>query len=133
MLRLDNLSKRYGDYLVFQGLTHCFTSGCVALCEEEGSTGKSTLLNLIAGVLAPDSGDVWIDGHSLTKARVAYVPDNCLVFPKQTGRGLLEQVAAEKNVVLDAVTLELPMTWAWSRIWTSALNRSRPGRGARCS
>lgn len=112
MLRLDNLSKRYGDYLVFQGLTHRFTSGCVALCEED-STGKSTLLNLIAGAIAPDSGDVWIDGHSLThapqqaKARLAYVPDNCLVFPTQTGRGLLEQVAAEKNVALDEATLEL--------------------------
>jgi ATPase subunit of ABC transporter with duplicated ATPase domains len=49
VLRLDNLSKRYDDYLVFQGLTHCcFMPGCVALCEED-STGKSTLLNLIAG------------------------------------------------------------------------------------
>ncbi|MDF3860463.1 ABC transporter ATP-binding protein [Achromobacter denitrificans] len=54
-----------------------------------------------------------IDGHSLThapqqaKARLAYVPDNCLAFPTQTGRGLLEQVAAEKNVTLDEATLEL--------------------------
>jgi ABC-type multidrug transport system ATPase subunit len=84
----------------------------VALCEED-STGKSTLLNLIAGAIAPDSGDVWIDGHSLThapqqaKARLAYVPDNCLAFPTQTGRGLLEQVAAEKNVALDEATLAL--------------------------
>jgi ABC-2 type transport system ATP-binding protein len=112
MLRLDNLSKRYGDYLVFQGLTHRFTPGCVALCEED-STGKSTLLNIIASAITPDSGDVWIDGHSLTqapqqaKARLAYVPDNCLAFPTQTGRGLLEQVAAEKNVALDEATLEL--------------------------
>jgi len=100
------------DYLIFQGLTHRFTPGCVALCEED-STGKSTLLNLIAGVLPPDSGDVWIDCHSLThapqqaKARLAYAPDNCLAFPTQTGRGLLEQVAAEKNVALDEATLEL--------------------------
>ncbi|MGE8687536.1 MAG: ABC transporter ATP-binding protein [Achromobacter sp.] len=112
MLRIQQLSKRYGDFPVFQGLTHCFTPGCVALCEED-STGKSTLLNLIAGAIAPDSGDVWIDGHSLThapqqaRARLAYVPDNCLVFPTQTGRGLLEQVAAEKNAALDEATLEL--------------------------
>lgn len=112
MLRLDNLSKRYGDYLVFQGLAHCFTPGCVALCEE-GSTGESTLLNIIAEAFAPDSGDVWKDGHFLThapqqaKVRLAYVPDNRLVFPAQTGRGLLEQVAAEKNVALDEATLEL--------------------------
>ena len=35
------------------------------------------------------------------------MPDNCLAFPTQTGRGLLEQVAAEKNVALDEATLEL--------------------------
>ena len=112
MLRIENLSKRYGDYLVFQGLTHTFTPGCVALCEED-STGKSSLLNIIAGVIAPDSGDVWIDGHSMlhapaqAKARLAYVPDNCLLFPEMTGRGLLEKVAAEKSVALDEATLEL--------------------------
>lgn len=106
MLRIENLSKRYGDYLVFQGLTHTFTPGCVALCEED-STGKSSLLNIIAGVITPDSGDVWIDGHSMlhaptqAKARLAYVPDNCLLFPEMTGRGLLEEVAADKNVALD--------------------------------
>ena len=112
MLRIDNLSKRYGDHLVFQGLTHTFTPGCVALCEED-STGKSSLLGIIAGAIAPDGGDVWIDGHSLihaplqAKARLAYVPDNCLAFPAQTGRGLLEQVAAEKNTTLDDATLDL--------------------------
>jgi len=35
------------------------------------------------------------------------VPDNCLAFPTQTGRGLLEQVATEKNVALDEATLAL--------------------------
>ncbi len=112
MLRIDNLGKRYGDHCVFQGLTHTFGPGCVALCEEE-STGKSTLLNIIAGSIAPDEGDVWIDGHSLihtpqqAKARLAYVPDNCMAFPMQTGRGLLEQVAAEKNTMVDRDVLDL--------------------------
>jgi len=112
MLRIDNLTKRYGDHLVFKGLTHTFSPGCVALCEE-ASTGKSTLLGIIAGAVAPDAGDVWVDGHSLThsplqaKARLAYVPDDCLMFPTQTGRGLLEQVASAKNATLDDSVLDL--------------------------
>lgn len=112
MLRIDNLGKRYGDHLVFQGLTHTFQPGCLALCEED-STGKSSLLGIIAGAIAADAGEVWIDGHSLTRepaqarARLAYVPDNCLAAPMQTGRGLLEQVAAEKNAVLDASVFDL--------------------------
>jgi ABC-type multidrug transport system ATPase subunit len=112
MIRIDNLSKRYGDHLIFQGLTHTFSPGCMALCEED-STGKSSLLSILAGVMAPDAGDVWIEGHSLThaprqaKARLAYVPDNCLAFPSQTGRGLLEQVALEKNTTVDDTVLDL--------------------------
>ncbi len=112
MLRIDNLGKRYGDHPVFQGLTQTFQPGCVALCEED-STGKSSLLGIIAGAIAPDAGDVWIDGHSVTHApqralaRLAYVPDDCLAFPAQTGRGLLEQVAAEKHAALDDAVLDL--------------------------
>ena len=87
MLRIENLSKRYGDYLVFQGLTHTFTPGCVALCEED-STGKSSLLNIIAGVITPDSGDVWIDGHSMlhaptqAKARPLMCRTTACCFPR---------------------------------------------------
>lgn len=112
MLRLHNLSKRYDDHVVFQDLSHTFHAGCFALCEED-STGKSTLLNIVAGVLEPDEGDVVIDGHSmvesplLAKARLAFVPDNCMASPMQTGRELLEHVAAEKNVALDQDILDL--------------------------
>lgn len=112
MLRIDNLSKHYDDHLVFQGLTHTFSPGCFVL-GDENCTGKSTLLKIIAGVVAPDSGEIWIDGHSLrqtpeqAKLRVAYVPDNCLEFPMQTGRGLLEQIALDKHATLDDTVLGL--------------------------
>ena len=112
MLRINNLAKRYGDRVVFQGLTHHFSAGCVALCEEE-STGKSSLLAVIAGAIKPDAGEVWIDGYSLAghpaqaRARFAYIPDDCLLFPEQTGRGLLQQVAEEKSTRLHGEVLEL--------------------------
>jgi len=112
MLRIDNLTKRYGDHLVFQGLNQAFGAGCVALCEEE-NTGKSTLLGIVAGMIAPDSGEVWIGGHSmarepsLAKARLAHVPDDCLAFPSLTGRELLERVATEKRASLDHEVLDL--------------------------
>ncbi|NYT57316.1 ATP-binding cassette domain-containing protein [Alcaligenaceae bacterium] len=112
MLRIENLAKRYGDHFIFQGLTYTFSPGCMALCEEE-STGKSSLLGIIAGLVTPDAGDVWIDGHSLKQtslqatARLACVPDNCMAFPEQTGRGLLEQAAAEKHTQVDDAVLNL--------------------------
>ena len=133
MLRIDHLTKRYGDDSVFEGLTHTFAPGCVALCEEE-STGKSSLLGIIAGVIAPDGGEVWIDGHSLAasplqaQARLAYVPDNCLALPQQTGRGLLEQVAAQKGVALDdAVTPAMMPSRLDLPVLSSSHSATQPG------
>ncbi len=112
MLRLANLSKRFGDHVVFQGLTRDFGPGCYALTEED-STGKSSLLRIIAGELAADDGEVWIDGHSLgeaprqARARLAYVPDDCLAQPLLTGREFLTQAAADKQTRVDSAILEL--------------------------
>src|SRR3546814_13743718 len=106
MLRIENLSKRHGDHLVFQALTHTFSAGCTALCEQD-STGKSSLLDIIADIVAPDSGDVWIDGHSLAhaprqaRARLAQVPGHCLANPAPTGRGMLDTVAGHEPGGLD--------------------------------
>lgn len=111
MLRLDNLSKRYSDHIVFKGLTRHFNPGCYALSEED-NTGKSTLLNIIAGVMPPDTGEVWIGGHSMSqspkkaKARLGFVPDNCMGFPELSGRELLMRMAQEKKVALSAEVLD---------------------------
>ncbi|WP_423396505.1 ABC transporter ATP-binding protein [Burkholderia sp. LMG 21824] len=112
MLRIDNLHKRYGERIIFQGLRHSFGAGCVALCDENGS-GKSTLLGILAGTIDADDGDVWINGHSLreaplkAKSSLAYVPDDCIAYPFQTGREFLELVASTKKTVVDRRTLDL--------------------------
>ncbi|WJJ93595.1 ABC transporter ATP-binding protein [Neopusillimonas aromaticivorans] len=103
MLRIENLQKSYRSHPVFRGLTLDLGPGCYALCDEE-STGKSTLLNIVAGRLAPDGGDVFINGHSITRqhkqvnALRAWVPADCLSEPVLTGQELLQRTAAEKGV-----------------------------------
>jgi len=112
MLRIESLGKQYGDYPLFQGLNLRFGPGCVALCEEE-STGKTTFLSIVAGQLSPTQGDVWIGGYSMrtqpeaAKARLAYIPEDCMLYPHMTGRELLEKVAAEKGVTVDQGILDL--------------------------
>ena len=62
MLELRDLKKTYGERAVLRGLSHQFQPGEFVAIMGESGVGKSTLLNLIAGLDAPDSGEIIIDG-----------------------------------------------------------------------
>jgi putative ABC transport system ATP-binding protein len=62
MLELVDLSKSYGGRAVLSSLSHRFAPGEFVAVMGESGVGKSTLLNLIAGLDAPDSGQVVVDG-----------------------------------------------------------------------
>ncbi|MFL9995828.1 ABC transporter ATP-binding protein [Paraburkholderia sediminicola] len=112
MLRFENLSKRYSERLIFQGLHYDAAAGCVALNDESGSS-KSTLLGILAGTIEPDAGEVWLGGHSLrtapheAKSVLTYVPEDCMTYPDQTGRDYLDRVASERKTTVGSPTLEL--------------------------
>lgn len=62
-LRAENLSKRYGERLLFANLSFTLVKGDrVALIAKNG-TGKTSLLNILALKDEPDSGSVVIDKH----------------------------------------------------------------------
>ncbi|MCS0582790.1 ABC transporter ATP-binding protein [Massilia pinisoli] len=62
MLELVDLSKSYGGRTVLTALSHRFEAGEFVAIMGESGVGKSTLLNLIAGLDVPDSGEVRVDG-----------------------------------------------------------------------
>jgi putative ABC transport system ATP-binding protein len=65
MLQLHQLSKAFGDTPVFRNVSLELRRGeFIALVGESG-VGKSTLLNCIAGLEAPDSGTLRLDGQDL--------------------------------------------------------------------
>jgi len=65
MLQIEHLSKAFGDTAVFSDVTLQVASGeFVALLGESG-VGKSTLLNCIAGLEAPDHGRILLDGTDI--------------------------------------------------------------------
>lgn len=65
LLRAEGLAKAYGDSAVFQAVDLTLVRGeLVALLGESG-TGKSTLLNCLAGLDEPDAGAIEIDGQDL--------------------------------------------------------------------
>jgi putative ABC transport system ATP-binding protein len=66
MLVLDNLNKSYGGRTVLSQLSHAFRAGEFVAIMGESGVGKSTLLNIIAGLDAPDAGQVIVDGTPMS-------------------------------------------------------------------
>ena len=66
MLELRKLNKSYGGRSVLHDLSHHFKAGEFVAIMGESGVGKSTLLNLIAGLDAPDSGEVLVDGRPMS-------------------------------------------------------------------
>ena len=65
MVELRNVKMKFGDSYALKGVTFALPEkGMVALLGKSGS-GKSTILNLIAGFLKPTKGSIKIDGISL--------------------------------------------------------------------
>lgn len=61
MLKIQNLSYKYGKSLVIDDLTYEFECGKVSAIIGESGIGKTTLLNLIAGLIDASNGKITTD------------------------------------------------------------------------
>jgi putative ABC transport system ATP-binding protein len=86
MLELTNLSKSYGGRAVLSRLSHTFRAGEFVAIMGESGVGKSTLLNLIAGLDVPDSGHVLVDGTPM-----AALDDDAATRLRRTRMGFIFQ------------------------------------------
>jgi putative ABC transport system ATP-binding protein len=68
IVRLENLSRRFSKDrpAIFEGVDLELRSGEYLAIMGESGVGKSTLLNLLAGLDAPDSGRVLLEGLDLS-------------------------------------------------------------------
>jgi ABC-2 type transport system ATP-binding protein len=100
MLQVDALKKSYGSLLAVDGVSlHAAAGETVGLLGPNGA-GKTTTVSMIAGLLAPDSGSVQIEGRALSgdtdpnKRRIGLVPQDLALFDELTAEANLRLVAA---------------------------------------
>jgi iron(III) transport system ATP-binding protein len=74
-IRLVNLQKRYGSAAALHGISLTVQSGELLALLGPSGCGKTTTLQIVAGFLAPDAGEVWVDDRLLSSPQGAVPPE----------------------------------------------------------
>ena len=82
MLKINNLTKKYGDKIAVDNLTLHIQPGEIYCFIGHNGAGKTTTIKAACGIMQFDEGAVYIDGVSIKekpiecKKKLAYIPDN---------------------------------------------------------
>jgi phospholipid/cholesterol/gamma-HCH transport system ATP-binding protein len=69
LIRIRDLKKSFGQQQILKGLHLDIPKGSVCVILGGSGMGKSVLLKHLAGLLKPDSGEVWVAGEDLVPMR----------------------------------------------------------------
>lgn len=99
MLKIEHLTKTYGDKKAVDDLTLHIQPGEIYGFIGHNGAGKTTTIKSCCGILQFDSGEIWIDGMSVKenplvcKRQLAYIPDNPDLYEYMKGIQFLNFVA----------------------------------------
>lgn len=107
LLEIKQVVAGYGAAVALQGISLSLKQGeRVSLLGANGA-GKSSIVNVISGLLPIRSGEVWFEGrridgraaHRIVGLGISQIPEGRLIFPK---------MSVWENLELGATTLEDP-------------------------
>lgn len=99
MLKIQNLTKTYGDKKAVDDLSLHILPGEIYGFIGHNGAGKTTTIKACCGILQFDEGEILIDGVSMKndpiacKSKLAYIPDNPDIYEFMTGIQFLNFVA----------------------------------------
>ena len=101
VLRLENVSFKYEktNKYVIKDMSYEFEKGKIYAIVGKSGAGKTTLLSLLAGLIKPTSGTIYLDGEN-TKNRDMYTYRSRDVGVIFQSFNLLPKLTAVENVVL---------------------------------
>ncbi|MCU0460777.1 MAG: ABC transporter ATP-binding protein, partial [Bacteroidales bacterium] len=91
MLKLENINKKLGDFRL-SGISIDIPEGEYFVLLGRSGSGKTQLLELIAGLNEPDSGSIWVDNEDVTNKKIqdrniGLVFQDYAIFPNMTVSG----------------------------------------------
>ncbi|MDY5859806.1 MAG: ABC transporter ATP-binding protein [Eubacteriales bacterium] len=99
MLRIENLTKKYGEKKAVDSLSLTIAPGEIYGFIGHNGAGKTTTIKAVCGILDFDSGEIYVDGTSIKadplkcKREIAYIPDNPDLYDFYTGVKYLNFIA----------------------------------------
>lgn len=91
MLKIENLTKTYGDKKAVDNLSIHIKPGEIYGFIGHNGAGKTTTIKSACGILQFDEGEIYIDGVNIKqnpiecKSKIAYIPDNPDLYEFMTG------------------------------------------------
>lgn len=95
MIKVQNLTKKFGDKLAVQDVSFTIQSGEIFTLIGPNSSGKTTIVKNILGLLEPTGGSIEIEGCDIVqnseeaKRVLGYIPDEPTVWSSMTGEEFL--------------------------------------------
>lgn len=99
MLKIEHLTKSYGDKKAVDDLSLHILPGEIYGFIGHNGAGKTTTLKACAGILDYNAGEITVDGMKLKddplgcKKKIAYIPDNPDLYEFMTGNQFLNFTA----------------------------------------
>ncbi len=91
MIRMEKLTKHFRQVTAVDSVSIRVASGEIYGFLGPNGAGKTTTIKLLAGIMRPTSGRIFIDGLELekhpleVKARIGFIPDRPFLYDKLTG------------------------------------------------
>ncbi len=100
MIKLENISKNYGDVKALNKFSHNFSKEKTTVIIGPSGCGKSTLIRLVTGLVKPDEGSVMIEEKKLTLQDIEHLRRS-MGYVIQEG-GLFPHLTVKENVTIAA-------------------------------
>lgn len=100
-LRVDNVTKRFGDYTAVEGLSFDVRAGRVFGFLGPNGAGKTTTIRMVVGITAPDEGKIELFGEHMSPSlqdRIGYLPEERGLYKKMKIVDQLRYFAALKDI-----------------------------------